>query len=229
MHLASDRQPHLESHWTGVVVVVVWWSKLVGNSSTNCSKLLKCQVHIGEKGHAWPGWTTSRCGQDSPWMSQSEWQTTGINGESTSMMWPTLGSRAAKEHNSSVSFQWQENWMPENWSYVSVAYDYRCCGCRESAGITDCSTTPGWCCLSHWWAAAVSNLLFCNVEQCFSEKSSMHIGVKVSNHYIIIALVSDMYPSCYPWRNCYSGRKCCVVVIWFCAGWQSVVMPVSSL
>ena len=130
---------------------------------------LKCQVHIGEKGRAWPGWTTSRCGQDSPWMSQSEWQTTGINGESTSMMWPTLGSRAAKEQNSSVSFQWQENWMPVNWSYVGVAYDYRCCGCRESAGVTDCSTTPGWCCLSHWWAAAVSNLLFCNVEQCFSE------------------------------------------------------------
>ena len=32
-----------------------------------------------------------------PWKSQSERQMTGINGESTSMVWPTLGSRTAKE------------------------------------------------------------------------------------------------------------------------------------
>ena len=48
---------------------------------------------------AWDGWTTSRRGQDSPWKSQSEWQRTEINGESTSMVWPTLGSRTAKEQN----------------------------------------------------------------------------------------------------------------------------------
>ena len=62
-------------------------------------------------------------------------------------------------------------------------------------------------------------------------KYSMHdIGMKVSNRCSIrpTALVS-LYPSCYPWRNCYFGRKCCVVVIWFCADWQSVVMSVSSL
>jgi len=58
--------------------------------------------------------------------------------------------------------------------------------------------------------------------------NSMHIGMKVSNRCSIIALVS-LYPSCYPWRNCYFGRKCCVVVIWFCADWRSVEMPVSSL
>ena len=46
-----------------------------------------------------PGWTTSRRGQDSLWKSQSEWQRTGINGESTSMVWPTLGPRKAKEQN----------------------------------------------------------------------------------------------------------------------------------
>jgi len=28
-------------------------------------------VHAGEEGHARPGWTTSRRGQDSPWKSQS--------------------------------------------------------------------------------------------------------------------------------------------------------------
>ena len=56
-------------------------------------------MHAGEEGHAWPRWTTSRRGQDSPWKSQSEWQRTEINGESTSMVWPTLGSRTAKEQN----------------------------------------------------------------------------------------------------------------------------------
>ena len=56
-------------------------------------------MHTGEEDHAQPGWTTSRRGQDSPWKSQSEWQRTGINGESTSMVWPTLGSRTAKEQN----------------------------------------------------------------------------------------------------------------------------------
>ena len=57
-------------------------------------------MHAGEEGHARPGWTTSRRGQDSPWKSQSEWQRTEINGESTSMVWQTLGSRTAKEQNS---------------------------------------------------------------------------------------------------------------------------------
>ena len=57
------------------------------------------QVHVGEEGHARPGWTTSRCGQDSPWKSRSEWQRTGINGESASIVWLILGSRMAKEQN----------------------------------------------------------------------------------------------------------------------------------
>ena len=52
-----------------------------------------------EEDHARPQWTTWRRGQDSPWKSQSEWQRTGINRESTSMVWPTLGSRTAEEQN----------------------------------------------------------------------------------------------------------------------------------
>jgi len=36
-------------------------------------------------------------GQDCPWKSQSEWQRTEINGESTSMVWQTIGSRSAKK------------------------------------------------------------------------------------------------------------------------------------
>jgi len=41
----------------------------------------------------------SRHGQDCLWKSQSEWQRIEINGEITSMVWPTLGSRTAKEQN----------------------------------------------------------------------------------------------------------------------------------
>ena len=47
-----------------------------------------------------------RRGQDSPWKSQSEWQRTGINGESTSMVWPTLGSRTAKEQEPAYTPQY---------------------------------------------------------------------------------------------------------------------------
>ena len=54
-------------------------------------------------------------------------------------------------------------------------------------------------------------------------KSSVRIGMKVSNRCSIIALVF-LCPSCYPWRNCYFGRNCYVVEIWFCVHWQSVVM-----
>jgi len=64
---------------------------------TGCTFLT--ELHVGEEGHARPGWTTSRRGQDSRWKSQSEWQRTGITGESTSMVWPTVGSRTAKEQN----------------------------------------------------------------------------------------------------------------------------------
>jgi len=32
----------------------------------------QCKVHADEEDHARPGWTTSICGQDSLWKSQSE-------------------------------------------------------------------------------------------------------------------------------------------------------------
>jgi len=38
----------------------------------SCLKKEIMQETIGEEDHAWPGWTTSRRGQDSPWNSQSE-------------------------------------------------------------------------------------------------------------------------------------------------------------
>ena len=43
----------------------------------------QCEVHAVEEDHARPWWTTSIRGQNSPWKSQSEWQRTEINGEST--------------------------------------------------------------------------------------------------------------------------------------------------
>jgi len=52
-----------------------------------------------------PGWTTSIRGQDSQWKSQSEWQRIEINGESTSMVWPTVGSRTAKNRTELIYCQ----------------------------------------------------------------------------------------------------------------------------
>ena len=57
----------------------------------------------GEEDDARPGRTTSIREQDSLWKSHSESERTEINGESTSMVWPTLGSRTAKEQNSHFS------------------------------------------------------------------------------------------------------------------------------
>ena len=81
----------------------------------------RSQVHVGEKDHTQPGWTTSRHGQDSPWKSQSEWQRTEINGESVSMVrmneWkcndlkcvrkPTK-SRLSLTHRANKSSRWAE-------------------------------------------------------------------------------------------------------------------------
>ena len=78
-------------------------------------------MHAGEEVHAWPGWTTSRRGQDSPWKNQSEWQRTGINGESTSMVWPTLGSRTAKEQNRFTHWQCRHSMHTTNDSTISLA------------------------------------------------------------------------------------------------------------
>jgi len=71
-----------------------------------------------------------------------------------------------------------------------------------------------------WWKSVLKLL-----GTMLLGKFSMRIGMKVSNRCSIIALLF-LYPSCYPWRNCYFGRKCCVVEIW-CADWQTAVMLIS--
>ena len=54
-------------------------------------------------------------------------------------------------------------------------------------------------------------------------------SVKPLQYYCSCLPVSILL-GCYPWRNCYFGRKKCrVMVIWFCIDWQNVVMPVSLL
>jgi len=86
---------------------------------------LNCENDVvttySQHSHARPGWTTSRRGQDSPWKSQSEWQRTGTNGESTPMVWPTLGSRTAKEQNRTELIP--NIWCPQWWrSYRAIGF-----------------------------------------------------------------------------------------------------------
>ena len=77
------------------------------------------------------------------------------------------------------------------------------------------------------WVCVMRNVLKLRGTMLFG-KYSMHTGMKVWNLCSIIAPVS-LYPSCYPWRNCYFGRKCCVVVIWFSADCKDVTTPIHIL
>ena len=104
---------------------------------------------------------TSRRGQDSPWKSQSEFQRTEINGESTSMVWPTLGSKTAKEQNSLLTYlliQVQRargtggaacnallrscNWKTLIQNYVAIEHEVK--------WLSSFSLLPVICTLAHW-------------------------------------------------------------------------------
>jgi len=74
--MASDSRIKKPKHKSGD-----GWSKATRKQRSCLEKEEQCQVHTGEEDHARPGWTTSICGQDYPWKSQSEWQRTEINGE----------------------------------------------------------------------------------------------------------------------------------------------------
>ena len=61
------------------------------------------------------------------WKSQSEWQRTGMNGESTCMVWPTLGSRTAKEqnrteHGEALRHVTGRAYGPEEWVIYSMEW-----------------------------------------------------------------------------------------------------------
>ena len=58
------------------------------------------------------------------WKSQSEWQRTGIHGESTSMVWPTLGSRTSKEQNRTERNMYDR--LLEPWKEVKTIIFYTC-------------------------------------------------------------------------------------------------------
>ena len=55
-------------------------------------------MHAGEEGHARPGWTQDVDRTPRGRVSQHDGGQE-INGESTSMVWPTRGPRTAKEQN----------------------------------------------------------------------------------------------------------------------------------
>jgi len=76
-----------------------WRQRLISFSTLSNSPAC---IHTRDYGNLFLHCLHTR-GQDSPWKSQSDWQRTEINGESTSMAWPTLGSRAAKEQNRTLS------------------------------------------------------------------------------------------------------------------------------
>jgi len=61
-------------------------------NNARCTQAKKARHGLDEQHQAMHG-------QDSPRKSQSEWQRTGINGESTSIVLLTLGSRMAEEQN----------------------------------------------------------------------------------------------------------------------------------
>jgi len=98
---------HTGSHSPPLKIMAACQPRLWSNDEETRELPGECEqqyrVQAGEEGHARPGWTTSRRGQDSPWKSQSERQRTKINGESTSMVWPTVGSKSAKEQNRTVN------------------------------------------------------------------------------------------------------------------------------
>jgi len=91
------------------------WCKIYENRSRNARLIVEKLLAsffpdtVYMKDHAQPGWTTSRRGQDFSWKSQSEWQSTEINGESIFMVWPTLGSRTAEEQNKKLCSCWGQD------------------------------------------------------------------------------------------------------------------------
>jgi len=85
-------------------------------------------VHEGEEGHARPGWTTSRRGQDSSWKSQSEWQRTEINGESSSMVWQDFNWHDASRGPSAIA----ELLVQFTWNIPHRVVSYRIVSCKSS-------------------------------------------------------------------------------------------------
>jgi len=73
------------------------------------------------------------------------------------------------------------------------------------------------------WVRVMRNVLKLRGRMLFG-KSSMRIGMKVSNRCSIIALVS-LYPSCYPWRICYLSPRdrAMRLVSWNLANCQATV------
>jgi len=73
---------------------------------------------------------TSRRGQDSPCKSQSEWQRTEINGESTSKVWPTLADRGRLKNRTADGTE-------------AATVDHYFPSSTENVSFEPCLRTPG--------------------------------------------------------------------------------------
>ena len=86
----------------------MWGIIKTATRSSGVGKTHQTSLHLTSyfrwsEDHERSGWTTSRHGQDSTWNIRSEWQRTEINGESMSMVWPTLGSRTNRTEQNRTS------------------------------------------------------------------------------------------------------------------------------
>jgi len=87
---------------------------------------------------------TSRRGQDSPCKSQSEWQRTEINGESTSKVWPTLVDRGRLKNRTADGTE-------------AAAVDHYFPSSTENVSFEPCLRTPGNRLTIVLWRALVPN------------------------------------------------------------------------
>ena len=126
----------------------------------------QCQVHAGEEDHARPEWTTSRRGQDpSGGVNQNERERTGINGESTSIVWPTSDRRRLKNRTGTwheMATELIRDWQlgvsplsqktPERQHSFSHAFPWLCKEEMRFLSTTPCSGSKlplqPWFCMS---------------------------------------------------------------------------------
>jgi len=65
-----------------------------------------------------------------------------MNGESTSMAWPTLGSRTAKEHNRAINVCTSDTLIPRNvMLYANFVVDFDGLQLRSAVSGVNASTT----------------------------------------------------------------------------------------
>jgi len=167
----------------------------------------QCQVHAGEEDHARPEWTTSRRGQDpSGGVNQNERERTGINGESTSIVWPTSDRRRLKNRTGTwheMATELIRDWQlgvsplsqktPERQHSFSHAFPWLC---KEEMRFL--STTP-WSGsklpLQPWFC--MSSLVFLPAALCWWAKNNNYNNNNRDNVYgavIMTKVIAKVHP-----------------------------------